>query len=100
MDIRAEQDMGVEMFYEKLTGLKIQEEGEEEEEEEESEKDEDGDENSNEDDETSDSEKKKGSTTISITGMTKEEKKAHKQRIKEENREKRKVKMSKYDKNK
>jgi hypothetical protein len=32
--------------------------------------------------------------------MTKEEKKAHKQRIKEENREKRKNKMSKYEKNK
>ena len=30
--------------------------------------------------------------------MTKEEKKAHKARVKEENREKRKHKMSKYDK--
>jgi len=32
--------------------------------------------------------------------MTKEEKKAHKQRVKEEKREKRKTKMSKYDKKK
>ena len=36
--------------------------------------------------------------TISLAGMTKEEKKAHKARVKEEKREKRKTKMSKYDK--
>jgi RIO kinase 1 len=41
---------------------------------------------------------KKG--TVSLKGMTKEEKKAHKARVKEEKREKRKNKMSKYDKKK
>jgi RIO kinase 1 len=38
--------------------------------------------------------------TVSLAGMTKEEKKAHKARVKEEKREKRKTKMSKYDKKK
>jgi hypothetical protein len=37
--------------------------------------------------------------SYNLAGMTKEEKKAHKVRIKEENREKRKNKMKKYDKN-
>ena len=42
----------------------------------------------------------KGPGTVSIAGMTKEQKKAHKAKVKEENREKRKNKMSKFDKKK
>ena len=38
--------------------------------------------------------------TVSLEGMTKEQKKAHKAQVKEENREKRKNKISKYDKKK
>ena len=60
----------------------------------EDEKDEDEEDSGSDDDATA--EKKE---TYNLSGMTKEEKKAHKQRIKEENREKRKNKMKKYDKN-
>lgn len=42
----------------------------------------------------------KQNAPVSLAGMTKEQKKAHKAKVKEENREKRKNKMSKYDKKK
>ena len=64
-------------------------------------------ENENSDEDDKDDEDNSGSDeegvskkeTYNLSGMTKEEKKAHKTRIKEENREKRKNKMKKYDKN-
>jgi hypothetical protein len=63
--------------------------------EDEKEKDDDDDEENSDSDE--EGTEKKG--TYNLAGMTKEEKKAHKVMIKEENREKRKNKMKKYDKN-
>jgi len=53
---------------------------------------------SSEDSDEDGREKKGGG--ISLRGMTKEEKKAHKQRVKEEKREKRLHKVSKYEKKK
>ena len=99
IDIRKEEEMGVERFYDKLTGLKINEENT-------SEKDEDDSNSDEEEEESSDDEHtpKTGfhfdEKTVCLTGMTKEEKKAHKARVKEEKREKRKTKMSKYEKKK
>lgn len=58
----------------------------------------DNSEGSGSDDDDAEEEGKPG--TISLHGMTKEEKKAHKARVKAENKEKRKHKMSKYEKNK
>jgi RIO kinase 1 len=121
IDIDRQMKQGVETFYEKLTGLGNEPEAAEEtqqkteeyfeqivksqeisskieEIEEEgtaSEGDEKGE--SSSEDEGEESSKK---MPVSLAGMTKEEKKAHKQRVKEENREKRKAKMSKYEKQK
>ena len=93
--------MGVERFYDQLTGLKINEENP---------SGDDEDENSDqEDDDAEDSSDGEHSPrtgfhfdekTVCLTGMTKEEIEAHKARVKEEKREKRKTKMSKYDKKK
>jgi RIO kinase 1 len=104
VDIRKEEDMGVERFYDALTGLKINdEEGDEEAEDEVEEADEaeeDEDSSDEDDDENIETGFHFDDKTVCLTGMTKEEKKAHKKRVKEEKREKRKEKMSKYDKKK
>ena len=104
IDIRKEEEMGVERFYDQLTGLKINEEENQsgdDDEEENSHKEEDHDAEDSSDGEHS---PKTGfhfdEKTVCLTGMTKEQKKAHKARVKEEKREKRKNKMSKYDKKK
>ena len=101
--VRMQRD-GVEIAFDKLTGLKL---GKEEAEDEEikgsvkskkesgSESDsKEADSGNEEDDEEIDV--KKG-VTICLDGMTKEEKKAHKKRVKEENREKRQSKVPKHE---
>jgi len=60
---------------------------------------ENSDDDDKDDEDDSDEEGVSKKETYNLSGMTKEEKKAHKTRIKEENREKRKNKMKKYDKN-